>query len=124
MKQGAYFARVTGDRVYTVFADEDAVRDAQMCKLFAARDKDHAEQQRQAAEKQHMADRQALKKARKFRTTAKECLWLTATAALVYCTYLWGIYVAVAAVTGCMVALGCRIIHYITTKEKEKEKYL
>lgn len=119
MKQGAYFARVTGDRVFTVFADEDAVRDAQMRKIFSDRDKKVADQQTQAAEKQRMADRLALKKARKFRTMAKECLWLTATAALVGCTYLWGIYAAIAAVTGCMVAIGCRIIHYITTKESK-----
>lgn len=117
MKQGAYFARVTENRVLTAFADEDTVRDAQMRKLFAARDKDHAEQQKEAAEKQRKADRQAIKKARKFRTMAKECLWLISTAALVYCTYIWGVYAAIAAVTGCMVAIGCRIIHYITTKE-------
>ena len=87
MKQGAYFARVTGDRVFTVFADEDAVRDAQMRKIFSDRDKKVADQQKQAAERQHMADRLALKKARKFRSMAKECLWLTTTAAMVYCTY-------------------------------------
>ena len=65
-----------------------------------------------------MDDRQAIRKARKFRTMAKECLWLTATAALVGCTYYWGVYAAIAAVTWCMVAIGCRIIHYITTKER------
>lgn len=119
MKQGAYFARVTENRVLTAYADEDTVRDAQMRKLFAARDKDLEEQQKNAAEKQRMADRQAIRKARKFRTMAKECLWLTATAALVGCTYYWGVYAAIAAVTGCMVAIGCRIIHYITTKESK-----
>lgn len=118
MKQGAYFARVTGDRVFTVFADENAVRDAQMHRIFADLDKALADQQKVAAEKQRKADRQALKKARKFRTMAKECLWLGATAALVYCTYRWGVYAAVAAIAGCVVAIGCRIIHYITTKER------
>ena len=117
MKQGAYFARVTENRVVTAFADEDTVRDAQMRKLFADRNKALADQRREDAEKQRKADQLALKKARKFRTLAKECLWLATTAALVCCTYLWGLYAVIAAVTGCMVAIGCRIIHYITTKE-------
>lgn len=118
MENGAYYARVTGGRVVTVFADENAVQDAQMHKIFARRDKNRVDQQKEAAEKQRAADRLALKKARKLRTMAKDCLWLGATAALVYCTYLWGVYAAIAAVTGCVVAIGCRIIHYITTKER------
>lgn len=118
MSEGAYFARVTEDRVVSVYADEEAVRDAQMRMIFADRDRRYAVQQREDADHQRKADRSARQKARKVRAMAKECLWLTATAALVGCTYCWGVYAAIAAVTGCMVAIGCRIIHYITTKER------
>lgn len=118
MKQGAYFARVTGDQVFTVYADEDAVRDAQMHRIFADRDKTIADQQKVAAEKQRKADRQAFKKARKIRSMAKECLWLAATAVLTCCAHFGGAYAAVAVVTGCAAVIGCRVAHYITTKEE------
>ena len=41
-----------------------------------------------------------------------------ATIILVVCTYCWGLYVAIAAVSACVSAMGCRIIHYITMKER------
>ena len=48
----------------------------------------------------------------------KEIAWLIATIILVICTYCWGLYVAIAAVSACVSAMGCRIIHYITMKER------
>lgn len=119
MEKGLYLAHVTDDTVFTVHADESVIYDAQTRKLFADRNKRKAAIAKAAVKEQRKADQQAIRKARKFRTMAKECLWLTATAALVGCTYYWGVYAAIAAVTGCVVAISCRMIHFITT-EKEK----
>ena len=56
---------------------------------------------------------------RKYRAMFKEIAWLIATIILVICTYCWGRYVAIAAVSACVSAMGCRIIHYITMKERK-----
>ena len=108
MKNGDYYARVTDNCVSTVFIDEDAVHDARIQKIFADRDKMLAEQ----------THKQKLKKAtksRKIRTIARQCLWLTATASMVYLTCLFGVYAAIASITGCVVAIGFRIAHLITS---------
>ena len=107
MKNGNYYARVTDGCVSTIFIDEDAVHDAQIHKIFTDRDKMLAEQ----------THRHNLKKAtesRKTRTVVRQCLWLTATASMVYFTCLLGVYAAIAFITGCVVAIGFRIAHLIT----------
>ena len=108
MKNGDYYARVTDNCVSTVFIDEDAVHDAQIHKIFTDRDKMLAEQMR----KQNLKN---TTKRRKVLTIAKQCLWLTATASMVYFTYLFGVYAAIAFITGCVVAIGFRIAHLITS---------
>lgn len=116
MEQGAYFARVTGTKAYTVFADEDALWDAQMRRLFADRDKSIAARQLEDAKKQRRIERLAIQRARRFHAMINDCLYLTATAVLAVCVYIWGLYAAIAAVTGCSVAIGCRVINYIHAK--------
>ena len=108
MKNGDYYARITDDYVSTIFIDEDAVHDAQIHKIFADRDKMLAEQMR----------KQNLKKAtksRKIRAIVMQCLWLTASASMVYLTCLFGVYAAIASITGCVVAIGFRIARLITS---------
>ena len=56
---------------------------------------------------------------RKYRAMFKEIMWLIVTIILVVCTYCWGLYVAIAAVSACVSAMICRIIHYITMKERK-----
>ena len=107
MKNGDYYARVTDDCVSTVFVDEDAVHDAMIRKIFADRDK-------MLAEQMHKQNLKNTTKRRKVRTIARQCLWLTATASMVYFTYLLGVYAAIAFITGCVVAIGFRITHLIT----------
>ena len=69
MEKGLYMARVSDDTVFTVHADETVIYDAQTRKLFADRDKAKAEQLRTGAKEQRTADREAQKKARKFRSS-------------------------------------------------------
>ena len=108
MKNGNYYARVTDNCVSTVFIDEDAVHDARIQKIFADRAKLLAEQ----TPKQHL---KKATKSRKIRTIVRQCLWLTATASMVYLTCLFGVYAAIAFITGCVVAIGFRIAHLITS---------
>lgn len=107
MKNGNYYARVTDDCVSTVFIDEDAVRDAQIRKIFTERGKVLAKQM-------HKQSLKNTTKRRKVRAIVRQCLWLTATASMVYFTYLFGVYTAIAFITGCVVAMGFRIAHLIT----------
>lgn len=108
MKNGDYYARVKDGRVSTVFIDEDAVHDAQIQKIFTDRGK-------QLAEQTHQQNLKKAIKSRKIRTIVRQCLWLTATASMVYLTCLFGVYAAIAFITGCVVAIGFRIAHLITS---------
>lgn len=108
MKNGNYYARVTDDCISTVFVNEDAVHDAQIHKIFTERGKVLAEQM-------HKQNLKNTTKRRKVRTIARQCLWLTATASMVYFTYVFGVYAAIAFITGCVVAIGFRIARLITT---------
>lgn len=108
MKNGNYYARVTDDRVSTVFIDEDAVHDAQIHKIFTERGK-------VLAEKMHKQNLKKITQSRKTRTVVRQCLWLTSTASMVYFTYLFGVYAAIAFITGCVVAIGFRIAHLINS---------
>ena len=107
MKNGDYYARVTDDCISTVFVDEDAVHDAQIHKIFTKRGKVLAEQM-------HKQNLKKITRFRKTRTVVRQCLWLASTASMVYFTYLFGVYAAVAFITGCVVAMGFRIAHLIT----------
>lgn len=108
MKNGDYYARVMDDCVSTIFIDEDAVHDAQIHKIFAGRDK-------MIAEQTHKQNLKKATKSRKIRATVRQCLWLTATASMVYFTCVFGVYAAIAFITGCVVAIGFRIARLITT---------
>lgn len=117
MQKGLYLAHVSDEGVQTAHIDEDTVYDSQTSRMFRDREKTDAKRQRIATKAQREAERCAARKAQRRWNMVKECTWLAATAALVSCTYRWGLYVALSAVVGCSVALCCRIIHYYTTKE-------
>lgn len=117
MEKGLYLAHVSDDGVHTAHVEEDAVYDAQTSKMFRDRNQATAKKQRVEVKARRNAERCAAQRAQRFWTMIKECVWLTATIALVYCTYRWGLYVAISAIVGCSVALCCRIIHHITVKE-------
>lgn len=118
-ENGLYMARVTDDNVRTFYADEDTVCDAQTVKMFNDRDQSRADQEQAEADKHRQAEefarfttRQAAKRKRRFLYMIKDVLMLIGTATLVYLTNRFGLYVAIAAVTGCAVAAVCRITNY------------
>ena len=115
-ENGLYMAHVTDDDVRTFYADEDAVCDAQTDRIFKDRKRDAADQMRAAEEQTRNAMRQAAKRKRRFWYVVKDVLGLVGAASMVYCTYRWGLLVAVGSIVGCMVALCFRIINYITMK--------
>jgi hypothetical protein len=117
MEKGLYLAHVSDDGVQTAHIDEDKVYDAQTTQMFRDRNKATAKKQRVEVRSKRDAERCAARKAHHLWTMLKECTWLATTAALVFCTYRWGLYVAISAIVGCSVALCCRIIHHITVKE-------
>ena len=106
MKNGNYYARVTDGCVSTIFIDEDAVHDAQIHKIFTNRAKVLKEQM-------HKQKLKKITQSRKTRTVVRQCLWLTATASMVYFTYLFGVYAAIVFITGCAVAMGFRIANLV-----------
>ena len=112
-ENGLYMARVTDDTVKTMHADEDAVCDMQTDKLFKNRDKCREGQQKESVEATERANRQAAKKKRQLLYLVKDCLGLCGTALLVMLTYRFGLYVAIAGVTGCTVAAVCRVMNYL-----------
>lgn len=112
-ENGLYVARVTDDAVHTMHADEDAVCDHQTSKLFEDRDKLLEGQAKESVEAMERATRQAAKKKRHLLYLVKDCLGLCGTALLVMLTYRYGLYVAIAAVTGCTVAAVCRVMNYL-----------
>ena len=125
-ENGVYVAKVTDDTVKTFHADENAVADAQTEKIFTERDRNRANQEQDAADKLRDAEKQqrksgqeAAKRSRRRWHTAKDCISLTGTAVLVYCTYRFGQLVAIGAIVGCLVAAACRITNHI---ENERRK--
>ena len=125
-ENGVYVAKVSDDGVETFHADENAVADAQTEKMFTNRDKAWEDQKRDAAAKlrteemqQRKSGQEAAKRSRRRWYTAKDCISLTGTAVLVYCTYRFGQLVAIGAIVGCLVAAVCRITNHI---ENERRK--
>lgn len=112
-ENGLYMARVTDDTVKTMHADEDAVCDMQTDKLFKNRDQNLVDQEQDATDALRKATRQAAKKKRQMLYLVKDCLGLCGTALLVMLTYRFGLYVAIAGVTGCTVAAVCRVMNYL-----------
>lgn len=123
---GVYVAKVTDNEVQTFHADENTVADAQTEKIFTERNKNRANQEQDAADKLRDAENQlrksgqeAAKRSRRRWYAAKDCISLTGTAVLVYCTYRFGQLVAIGAIVGCLVAAACRITNHI---ESERSK--
>lgn len=116
-QKGIYMAKVTDDGITAMHADEEAVFDAQTEKMFSSRNLEHEAMLREAEEKARNAARQAAKRKRRIWYTVKDVVSFVGTACLVYLTYRFGLYVAIAAIAGCLVAAGCRITNYL---EKEK----
>ena len=112
-ENGLYMAHVTDESVRMMHADEDAVCDAQTDKLFKNRDKDREDQQKGVAEAQERASKAAVKKKRRLQYLVKDVLGLCGTAVLVTLTYNFGLYVAIAAVTGCIVAAVCQVMNFV-----------
>ena len=119
-EKGLYVAQVTDEGVKTIHADETAVVDAQIGKLFRKKNDSRAYEKQNATEDQQKANR--LKAAQKRRRCCmiKDVAGLISGAVLVYLTYAYGLYIAIAAITGCIVAATCRIIGYV---EKGREAY-
>lgn len=121
-ENGLYMAKVTDNDTTVLHADEDAVCDAQTSKLFQSRDQNRADDEQNSADKKREADelackaaRQSAKRKRRLWYMVKEVIGLFAAAALVCLTYCYGLYVAIAAVTGCVVAAVCRVTGYFET---------
>lgn len=118
-ENGLYVARITDDGAKAMHADENAVCDAQTDRMFKDRDKEREIQHREVKEAQERASKSAAKRKRKILYLAKDVLSLCGTAFLVMLTYRFGQMVAIAAVTGCIVAALCRVANYY---EKEINK--
>ena len=112
-ENGFYAAKVTDEGVTTIHADEDAVCDHQTAKMFQDRDKCRGDEAKLSVEESQKAARAAAKKKRQTWYMVKDVFSLIGTAALVFATYRFGLYVAIAAITGCVVAAGCRVTGYI-----------
>lgn len=110
-ENGLYVARITDDGVKTMHADDNAVCDAQTDRMFKDRDKEREIQAKDVKEAQERASKAAAKRKRKILYLAKDCLSLCGTAFLVMLTYRFGQMVAIAAVTGCIVAAMCRVMN-------------
>ena len=115
-ENGFYAAKVTDEGVTTIHADEDAVCDHQTAKIFKDRDKCRGDEAKLSVEESQKAARAAAKKKRKLWYMIKDVAGLIGTAALVFATYRFGLYVAIAAITGCVVAAGCRVGNWIESK--------
>lgn len=112
-EKGFYMASVTDEGVKTMHADETAVEDAQIGKMFKQQDKDRKGAKQVAAEDQRKADRQAAVQKRRRCCMIKDVAGLLIAAALVCLTHVYGLYVAIAAITACIVAASCRVIGYV-----------
>jgi hypothetical protein len=112
-ENGLYVARITDDGAKAMHADENAVCDAQTDRMFKDRDKERETLHKEVKEAQERANKAAAKRKRKLLYLAKDCLSLGGTAFLVMLTYRFGQMVAIAAVTGCIVAAMCRVMNYL-----------
>jgi hypothetical protein len=112
-ENGLYVAMITDDGAKAMHADENAVCDAQTDRMFKDRDKERETLHKEAKEAQERANKAASKRKRKILYLAKDCLSLCGTAFLVMLTYRFGQMVAIAAVTGCIVAAMCRVMNYL-----------
>ena len=112
-EKGLYMASVTEEGAKTMHATEDAVCDAQIGKMFKQQDKDRKGAKQAANEDQRKADRQAALQKRRRCCMVKDVAGLLIAAVLVLLTYVYGLYIAIAAVTACIVAAACRIIGYV-----------
>ena len=113
LENGLYVGRVTDSTVKMLHADEDAVCDMQTDKLFRERDKSREGQAKQSLEEHDRIQKAAAKRRRQMWYLVKDCLCLCGTAVLVALTYRYGLYVAIAGVTGCSVAAVCRVMNYL-----------
>lgn len=119
-EKGLYMAKVTDEGTKMMHADEDAVCDAQIGKLFKKQNENRETEKQNATEDQQKANRLAVMKKRRLMCAVKEVSGLLGAAALVYLTYRFGLYVAIAAITGCIVAAVCRVMGYV---ERGRESY-
>lgn len=112
-ENGLYVASVTDQGVKTMHASEDAVCDAQIDKMFKQQDKDRQGAKQVAVENQRKVDRQTAIQKRHRCCMLKDVAGLLIAALLVYMTYVYGLYIAIAVVSGCTVAAFCRVIGYV-----------
>lgn len=119
-ENGLYMAEVTDEGAKMMHADENAVCDAQIGKMFKKKDESRAVEETAASQDQRKLTRQAAMKKRHLLCMVKDVSGLLSAAALVYLTHEFGLYVAIAAITGCIVAAACRFIGYV---EKGREDY-
>lgn len=119
-ENGLYMAEVTDEGTRMMHADENAVCDAQIGKMFQKKDESRQSMETTASEDQRKAAKQAAVRKRRLWCMVKDVSGLIGAAALVYLTYEFGLYVAIAAITGCIVAASCRVVGYV---EKGREAY-
>lgn len=112
-EKGLYMASITDEGTKTMHADETAVEDAQIGKMFKQQDKDRKGAKQVAAEDQRKADRQAAMQKRRRCCMIKDVAAMLIAAVLVCLTYVYGLYIAIAAVTACIVAAVSRVIGYV-----------
>lgn len=112
-ENGLYMANVTDEGTKTMHASEDAVCDAQIGKMFKQQGQSRKNQEQTASEDQRKANWQAAMQKRRRSCMVKDVAGLVTAAALVYLTYLYGLYIAIAAITACIVAASCRVIGYV-----------
>lgn len=113
VEKGLYMASITEKGAKTMHASEDAVCDAQIGKMFQQQGKERKTQEKTASDDLRKAERQAAMKKRRRCCMIKDVAGMLVAAALVYMTYTFGLSVAIAGITGCIVAAGCRIVGYM-----------
>lgn len=112
-ENGLYMAEVTDEGAKMMHASEDAVCDAQIGKMFQKQGKERKCQEKTASDEQRKAERIMAIKKRRMGCMVKDVAGLLSAAVLVYLTYVFGLYVAIAAITGCIVAASCRFVGYV-----------
>lgn len=112
-ENGLYVAKVTDEGAKTMHASEDAVCDAQIGKMFKQQGKERKDAMQAATEDQRKVDRQVAMQKRRRCCMIKDVAGLVTAAVLVYLTHVYGLYIAIAAITACIVAASCRIIGYV-----------
>ena len=120
-EKGLYMANVTDGGAKTMHASEDAVCDAQIGKMFKQQGKERKTQEKTASDDLRKAERQAAMKKRRRCCMVKDVAGMLLAAMLVFLTYTFGLAVAIAAITGCVVAAASRVIGYL---EAGREAYV